>query len=116
MIAKVVKWFGDLFASIWNAIVSAFKWLVEAVYNAFIDFIVAIFSRMVDLFISALTYFPDLDLSEYAKGFNLLVSYYQGFNEILPLTEIFGCVFFYLTFSCVYAGVRIVVKLIPMIG
>ena len=56
MISKVVEWFADLFGSIWSAIVSAFKWLVETIYNAFIDFVEAIFARMVDLFIFVLSF------------------------------------------------------------
>lgn len=116
MISKVVEWFADLFGSIWSAIVSVFKWLVETIYNAFIDFVEAIFARMVDLFIFVLSYFPDFDLSEYANGFDALVSYYSGFDELLPLTELFVCASLYLTFCGVYAIVRLIIKLIPTIG
>lgn len=116
MISKVVEWFADLFGSIWGAIVSAFKWLVETVYNAFVDLFEAIFARMVDLFIFALSYFPDFDLSSYSNGFDTLVSYYNGFDELLPLSELFLCASIYLTFCGVYALVRVIIKLIPTVG
>ena len=116
MISKVVEWFADLFGSMWSAIVSAFKWLVEKLYNAFIDVVESMFARMVDLFIYVLSYFPDWDLSGFAEGLDIVVRYYCGFDEFLPLTEVFVWVTLYLTFSGIYAGVRLVIKLIPTIG
>lgn len=116
MTSKVVKWFAELFGSLWSAIVSAFKWLVETIYNAFVDLVEAIFARMVDLFISILSYFPDVDLSQYANGLDTIVRYYCGFDELLPLTELFACVTLYLMFTGVYSLVRVIIKLIPTIG
>lgn len=116
LLSKVTEWFGTLFKTIWEALVSAFEWLVVTIYNVFMTLYYALFECLIDVFIYILSLFPDMDLSRMEWGLRKIIELWRGFDSILPLSEILICVPLYLTFSLVYAVIRNAIKLIPTIG
>lgn len=115
-ISSLLSWFADIFLTIWNAGVELFKWLCIKAYNVLLDLFEFMFKEFVDTFIYLLDYFPDVDLSCLDEGLSTLLKFWQGFDQILPLSEVFSCVGFLFTYFIIFTIVRIVVKLVPTIG
>lgn len=115
-VSSLLSWFADIFLSIWNACVDLFKWFAVKTYNVILDILEFIFDACVDVFLFLLDLFPDVDLSALDEGLSALFGYWQGFDQFLPLSEIFYCANFLFTYFTIFAIVRLVVKLIPAIG
>lgn len=115
-ISSLLSWFADIFLTIWNACVELFKWLCIKAYNVVLDVFEFMFKEFVDTFIYLLDYFPDVDLSGLDEGLSTLLKFWEGFDQILPLSEIFACVGSLFTYFIVFTIIRLVVKLVPTIG
>lgn len=115
-ITSLLSWFAGLFLKLWNAFVELFKWLSVKIYNLALDVFEFMFEKFVDAFCVVVDYFPDVDLSGLDEGLTTLLEYWQGFDQLLPLTEIFFCVNFLFMYFTAFTVIRLVVKCIPTIG
>ena len=115
-ITSLLSWFASLFLKIWNALVELFKWLGVKCYNLILDVFEFMFEKFVDAFCFILDFFPDVDLTALDEGLTTLLEYWQGFDQILPLTEIFYCMNFLFGYFTIFTLIRLVVKLVPTVG
>lgn len=115
-ITSLLSWFAGLFLKIWNALVELFKWLSVKIYNLILDVFEFMFETFVDAFCFVLDFFPDVDLSGLDEGLSTLLEYWQGFDQLLPLTELFYCINFLFAYFTIFTVIRLVVKLVPTIG
>lgn len=114
--SKFAEWLGGIFSALWEGVISLFRWFYVLLWNIWLEFAEFIFDALVSLLILILGYFPSLDLSKIDAGLTTIMTYWQGFDDYLPLTEILVCINFVCTFNSILTCVRFAFKLIPRLG
>ncbi|MBP3530903.1 MAG: hypothetical protein J6K25_06945 [Thermoguttaceae bacterium] len=115
-LTDLLFWFARTFYKTWNSTVKLVQWLGVKIYNVALEVFEFMFEKFVDAFLFLLDFFPDADLSGLDAGLSTLLEYWQGFDQILPLSEIFYCVNFLVLYFTIFTAIRLVVKLVPTIG
>ena len=110
------EWLGGIFSAFWEGVISLFRWICVLLWNLWIEFAGFVFDCLVSLVIFTIGYFPSLDLSKIDEGLTMIITYWQGFDAYLPLTEILVCLDFICTFNCVLTPVRFAFRFIPRFG
>lgn len=110
------EWLSAIFSAIWQGVIDLLYWLCVLLWNLWLELAEFVFDCLVSLFIFIIGYFPSLDLSKIEEGLATVMSYWQGFDEYLPLTEILVCINFISTLSMILIVVRLVFKFIPKLG
>lgn len=114
--SKFSEWLIGVYSLIWDSVISLFRWICVLIWNLWIEFVSFVFDSLVSLVIYILGYFPSLDLSKIDTGLTTIITFWQGFNEFLPLEEIAVCVNFMCAFNSILTSVRFAFRFIPRLG
>lgn len=115
-LTDLLFWFARTTYKIWNSTVEFFQWLGVKIYNVALEVFEFMFAAFLDTFLYLIDLFPNVDLSGLDEGLSTLLEYWQGFDQLLPLTELFYCVNFLFAYFTIFSVIRLVVKLVPTLG